>query len=146
MIGNIQLTGISYYFEFLHQLKVCYSKTENSNSADLFWVNVVKIGAKIQNNKKSPSIGYFLLCLVFSKVRENYQLCISLSEELLHVTDPFRDQATVKKMNERGSCNVRSRYLLGCFILVFGGKICGERRQSVRCIAFLIKMFSSSIS
>ena len=66
MIGNIQLTGISYYFEFLRQLKVCYSKTENPNSADLFWVNVVKIAAKIQNNKKSPSIGYFLLCLVFS--------------------------------------------------------------------------------
>ena len=42
-------------------LKVCYAKTENPNLADLFWANVVKIGAKIQNNKKSLSIGYFLL-------------------------------------------------------------------------------------
>ena len=25
-----------------------------------------KIDAKIQNNKKSPSIGYFLVCLVFN--------------------------------------------------------------------------------
>ena len=61
MIGNIQLTGIFYYFEFLRQLKVCYFKTEYHNSADLFRVNVIKIGAEIQNNKKFPSIVYFLL-------------------------------------------------------------------------------------
>ena len=43
---------------------MCYSKEEYANSTDLFWVNVIKIGAKIQNNNKFPSVGYFLLCLV----------------------------------------------------------------------------------
>ena len=34
---------------------------QNRKSADLFWVNIVKIGTKIQNIKKSPSIGCFYI-------------------------------------------------------------------------------------
>ena len=86
--------GISYYFEFLRQLKVLYSKTENPNSADLFSVHVVKIGAKIQNNKKYLSIGYFLLCLVFSvysfkKAKENTIVICWRKQQIKDIFDKY---------------------------------------------------------
>ena len=31
---------------------------------------VLLIGTKIQNNNKSPSIGYFLLCFVFNEITD----------------------------------------------------------------------------
>ena len=54
----------------MRQSKVCYSERDYPNSADLFCVSVLKIGAKIHNDKKSASIGYFLLCLVFRFIEE----------------------------------------------------------------------------
>jgi len=76
------LTGISYYFEFLRQLKVCYSKTETPNSADLFKVNVIKIGTKIQNIKKSPCLVFSDLTLT-SRIAEHARLFIILKKSIL---------------------------------------------------------------
>ena len=53
-----------------------------------------------------------------------------LSGTPIHDTDPFRDQATMKKMNEEVATS--------CFIVVFDGKICGGDNQ---CVAFFIKIF-----
>jgi hypothetical protein len=66
----------------------------------------------------------------FNENKNSTSVKLLLSGTPIHDTDPFRDQATMKKMNEEVATS--------CFIVVFDGKICGGDNQ---CVAFFIKIF-----
>ena len=79
-------------------------------------------------NKTNVS-GPFANC-EFQLEQNSTSVKLLLSGTPIHDTDPFRDQATMKKMNEEVATS--------CFIVVFDVKICGGDNQ---CVAFFIKIF-----